>query len=275
MLNRNEQEHIFQHAYVPEHLIQYATAVSGGTPFYVQGYLCYRQRNHLILIGYPLADPPEKLSQVYPMVCERFNPDAITLVAEDLSGLPPGDEPQPADHYYRLDLPLKPPHPDVAYMVRRAARELQIEAGQFGREHKKIIKEFIGGQKLSAALVKVFKQVSAYMKRSPSAYLLEARKSGRLAAFSIVDLGSAHYAFYQFNFRSAKMRVPGASDLLFDEMVRLAQSKGMQAINLGLGVNRGIRRFKEKWGGQAFLKHRTVHIQLRSDTDLSKLSKKL
>ena len=275
MLNRNEQDHVFQHAYVAEHLIEYVTAVSGGTPHYFQGYLCYFQRNHLIVIGYPLAENPVKLSEIYPAACEQFKPHSVTLLAEDLSGLPEGNETPPADRYYRLSLPLKSLNPDVAYMVRRAKRELEIKIGRFGREHKKIIKDFIGRQDLSDDQVRIFKQVPAYMKRSTSAYLLEARKSGQLVAFSIVDLGSARFAFYQFNFRSAKITVPGASDFLFSEMVRMAQTEGKQAINLGLGVHPGIRRFKKKWGGKAFLEHRSVLIQRKPSPDISTLSRKL
>jgi hypothetical protein len=275
MLKRKESDHIYQHAYVPEHLIEYVTAVSGGTPYCFKDYLCYLHQNHLIFIGYPLVDNHEKLSQVYSAICERFNPQTITLVTADLTGLPQGAETQPADRYYRLKLPLTSLDPAVAYMVRRAEKELKIEVGQFGREHKKIIKDFIRRQDLSAAQIHIFKNVSTYMRRSTSAYLLEARKSGRLVAFSIVDLGSARYAFYQFSFRSASLMVPGASDLLFNEMVRLAQSEGKQAINLGLGVHAGIRRFKEKWGGKAFLDHRTVIIERKSTPDISKLSKKL
>lgn len=275
MLKRKESDHIYQHAYVPEHLIEYVTAVSGGTPYYFQDYLCYLHRNHLIFIGYPLADNPERLAQVYPAACERFNPQTVTLVTDDLSGLPQGAETQPADQYYRLSLPLESLKADVAYMLRRAQRELKIEVGRFGREHKKIIKDFVRRQDLSAAQIHIFKKVSTYMKQSTSAYLLEARKSDRLVAFSIVDLGSAHYAFYQFNFRSAEIAVPGASDLLFNEMVHLAQSKGKQAMNLGLGVHSGIRRFKEKWGGKAFLTHRSILIQRQQVADIGKLSKKL
>lgn len=275
MLKSKESDHIYQHAYVPEHLIEYVTAVSGSTPYYFENYLCYLHQNHLIFIGYPLADNPEKLTQVYPEACERFNPVSITVVAADLSGLPEGDESQPVDQYYRLELPLKSLKPEVAYMVRRAAKELKIEVGRFGREHKKIIKDFIRRQDLGAAQIQIFKSLSTYLKRSTSAHLLEARKSGRLVAFSIVDLGSAHYAFYQFNFRSVKLNVPGASDLLFDEMVRLAQSEGKQAINMGLGVHSGIRRFKEKWGGKAFLKHHSIVIQRESVSDISRLSRKL
>jgi hypothetical protein len=32
-------------------------------------------------------------------------------------------------------------------------------------------------------------------------------------------------------------------------MIKLTREHGKQNINLGLGVNEGIRRFKEKWGG--------------------------
>ncbi len=275
MLKRNEHDHIYRNAYVPEHLIEYVTAVSGAKPYYFQDYLCYFHRNHLIFIGYPLADNPAEISRVYSAACERFNPHSIMLVADDLSGLAEGNEAHPADRYYRLNLPVKYLNPDVAYMVRRAKRELKVKVGRFGSEHKKIIKDFIGRQDLPAAQVHIFEHIPAYMKRSKTAYLLEARQSGRPVAFSIVDMGSARYAFYQFNFRDAKIAVPGASDFLFNEMIRLAQTEGKKAVNLGLGVHPGIRRFKEKWGGQPFLEHRAVLIQRKQAFDMGQLSRKL
>jgi hypothetical protein len=70
----------------------------------------------------------------------------------------------------------------------------------------------------------IFKHIHQYLKRSKTGRVLETRKDGRLAAFTIVDLGSAESAFYLFNFRSTKLDVPGASDLLFREMVNLALS---------------------------------------------------
>jgi hypothetical protein len=275
MLSSDEQNQIYQQAYVPEHLPDYVTAISGSEPYLLLDYLCYFERNHLIFIGYPLAANPAEISQAYPAACERFNPHTIVLIADAQLPLPEGDEVQPADRYYRLNLPLKFLSPDVAYMVRRAERELKIEVGQFGREHKKIIKDFIGRQDLSDQQVHIFKHVKNYMKRSKTAHLLEARKADRLVAFSIVDMGSARYAFYQFNFRSARITVPGASDLLFNEMVRLAQSEGKQAINLGLSVHPGIRRFKKKWGGKPFLNHHSVFIQRSQVPDIGKLSRKL
>ena len=275
MLSSDEQNRIYQQAHVPEHLPDYVAAISGGEPHLFQDYLCYFHRNHLIFIGYPLADHPAEISRVYAAACERFNPHTIVLVADEESALPEAEGNQPVDHYYRLNLPLKSIRPDVAYMVRRAERELKIEVGRFGRQHKKIIKDFISRQDLSDEQIHIFRHIKNYLKRSKTAYLLEARKENRLAAFSILDMGSARYGFYQFNFRSAKIPVPGASDLLFSEMVRLAQSEGKQAINLGLSIHSGIRRFKEKWGGEPFLEHHSVFIQRHQATDIGNLSKKL
>ncbi|MGD2185793.1 MAG: hypothetical protein PVI71_06680 [Desulfobacterales bacterium] len=275
MLSSDEQNRIYQQAYVPEHLPDYVAAISGSQPYLFEDYLCFFHKDHLIFIGYPLGEKPIEISQAYQAACKRFNPRTITLVAEKIFLAQEKNELHSADRYYRMNLPLISLDPDVAYMVRRAEKELMIKVGQFGRVHKKIIKSFISRQDLTAEQVHIFKQVPNYMKRSKTAYLLEARKSDRLVAFSIVDMGSARYAFYQFNFRSAKITVPGASDLLFNEMVRLAQSEGKQRINLGLGVHAGIRRFKEKWGGEPFLEHCSVFIQRSQITDIGKLSKKL
>ena len=37
--------------------------------------------------------------------------------------------------------------------------------------------------------------------------------------------------------------------------MRLTREQGKGVIHLGLGVNKGIRRFKEKWGGIPFLNY--------------------
>ncbi|MBA4424082.1 MAG: hypothetical protein C0390_13460, partial [Syntrophus sp. (in: bacteria)] len=42
---------------------------------------------------------------------------------------------------------------------------------------------------------------------------------------------------------------------LFLEMIHLTREHGKSTINLGLGVNEGIRRFKKKWCGKPFLRY--------------------
>jgi len=275
MLSSDEQNRIYQQAYVPEHIPDYVAAISGSKPYLLEDYLCYFHKDHLIFIGYPLAEKPLEISQIYQAACERFNPHTITLVAEEIFLEHASNEVQPSDRYYRLNLPANSLSPDRAYMVRRAERELDFKIGKFGKMHKTMIKNFIAAHDLTREQVHIFKHVGHYLKRSRTALLLEAYRADRLVAFSIVDMGSARYAFYQFTFRSSKIAVPGASDLLFNEMVRLAQSEGKEAINLGLGVHTGIRRFKEKWGGEPFLKHESAFIQKKQALDIGKLSKKL
>jgi hypothetical protein len=159
-------------------------------------------------------------------------------------------------------------------MVRRAERELNVAFGKFSKEHKKIIKVFLASHNLTPAQRHIYKHIANYLKRSTTARLIEARKDDVLAAFNVVDTGSEKYAFYLFNFRSGKINVPGASDLLFREMVNFAESQGKKAINLGLGIHPGIRRFKEKWGGVPFLAYHSALVQ-RADLDLGKLANKL
>jgi hypothetical protein len=75
-----------------------------------------------------------------------------------------------------------------------------------------------------------------------------------------LDLGSARYAFYLFNFRSIDTYIPGASDLLFYEMIQLAHSQGKVFFNLGLGIHPGVRRFKEKWTATPFLQYSSALV---------------
>lgn len=145
-------------------------------------------------------------------------------------------------------------------MVRRAGRELRVIPGTFGKEHKRLVETFISLHELTREQKGIFKGIQRYLKRSMTAYLLEARRGDHLVAFNIVDMGAANYAFYLFNFRSVKENVPGASDLLFHETVRMAQTERKGALNLGLGIHPGVRHFKEKWGGTPFLTYASALV---------------
>jgi hypothetical protein len=169
---------------------------------------------------------------------------------------------------------MKPIGGAVAYMLRRAQRELQVVRGSFGKEHKKVIKAFLADHRLNRRQKFLYKHIPQYLMAGSRAVLIEARKKKELVAFIIVDLSAADYAFYLFSFRSRKIKVPGASDLLFHEMVNLAQAEGKQVVNLGLGISAGIRRFKEKWGGKPFLNYYSVLVDKR-EVDIGSLAKKL
>jgi len=274
MLSKEDRHRIYQHAYLPEHLPDYVAAVSGAESYLIENHICFWHRHHMMFIGFPLGDPTGDTVQAYLAACERCKPATVAIIAPKIWLSDDACEKQPGDSYYRLKLPLGAIHAQVAYMVRRAQRDLVIMHGKFGREHKRIVKEFLNARQLTPDQIYLFKHLRHYLKHCPSAILLEARKGRELVAFTVTDLGSANYAFYLFNFRSVKFNIPGASDLLFREMVNVAQSSGKKAINLGLGINSGIRRFKEKWGGVPFLPCETAVVH-RETLDLESLAKKL
>jgi hypothetical protein len=253
MLNSEELRLVYQRAYIPEHLPNYVEAVSSAESHLHDDYLCFTRGTHLIFIGYPLKARAKKALQSYESACERFHPSTAAVIAPRVLFPDQTNDVQPRDSYYRLDLPVEPLDPELSYMVRRASRELKVAEGTFGKDHKRMVKDFISGHELTQEHELILGRIPHYLKRSGTARLLEARKGDKLEAFTIVDLGSANYAFYLFNFRSLEENIPGASDLLFYEMARLALSDDKKAINLGLGVHPGIRRFKEKWGGTPFL----------------------
>ena len=274
MLNHEEFSRIYQQAYLPEHLPDYVEAISGATTFLHGNYLCFIRKKHLIFNGFPLGENTGNVAGAYKTACETFQPATAAIIAPEIWLPEETYEKQSADHYYRLALPLTSLDSQVAYMVRRGQRELNVRLGTFDREHKRLIKDFIKTHDLNDAQIYIYKHIRHYLKHCTSARILEARRGDLLVAFTIIDLGAAEYAFYLFNFRSRKINVPGASDLLFKEMVELAQSEHKRAINLGLGIHSGIRRFKEKWGGTPFLPYNSAMVH-RTPMDLGKLANKL
>ncbi|UCD80057.1 MAG: hypothetical protein JSW26_01075 [Desulfobacterales bacterium] len=274
MLSKEERHRIHRQAYIPEHLPDYVTAISGAKPYLIENHLCFCHRRHMMFIGFPLGDSPSDTGQAYLSACERCKPVTVSIIAPEIWLAEDDYEKQPPDSFYRLKLPLNAIQAEVAYMVRRAQRDLTISRGKFGREHKRIVKEFLKARQLTPEQIYLFEHLRHYLKLSPSAVLLDARKGSELVAFTVLDLGAADYAFYLFNFRSLKFNIPGASDLLFREMANIAQSDGKKAINLGLAINAGIRRFKEKWGGVPFLSYNAALVY-RETPDLDELARKL
>jgi hypothetical protein len=264
MLSSEQRNRIYCQAYLPEHLPGYVEAISGAQAHLVGNYLCFTRKAHLIFIGYPLGTDSNDTARAYSSACEQFEPSTVALIAPDIPLTATGVEIQSRDCYYRCRLPLETVEPKTAYMVRRAQRELTLSHGSFQKEHKKLIKTFLQTHQLTAAQAYIYQHIDRYLKHSATARILETRRQGVLAAFTVVDTGSADYAFYLFNFRSQEEKVPGASDLLFKAMLDLAQSEGKKTVNLGLGIHQGIRRFKQKWGGEVFLPYLSAWVDRKT-----------
>ncbi len=257
MLTPPEERRVLDRAYVPEHIPGYVRSISQAEPHLLGEFLCYCASRLLIFIGYPLQSvfDPDAMQEALKSAVSRFKPEQVALVAP---AIPAGCGMGPAgtrDQYYRLDLSGQTCPPKVGNMIRRASRDLIVETSrEMQDEHLRMIEEFLGARRLGQETRFIFERIPAYLAAVATARLFGARdRQGALVAFDVAEFEGRQYAFYQFNFRSVTHYVPGASDLLLHEVIRVAREQGKAFVNLGLGISRGVARFKEKWGADPFL----------------------
>jgi hypothetical protein len=259
MITPDERAFIAEHAYVPEHLPHYVSAVSRTEPYLIGDFIIHLARAHLVFVGYPLKGNfnETQMLEALDEAKARFEPSQISILAPSLPPTLEACTPSPTDEYYRLGLlPLRIPK-KTRNMLTRARREVSVKIGEFGREHKRLVKEFIDTHELGNATRFIFSRMSEYAKCETALVFNARTRDGDLVAFDIADFGAQKYAFYMFNFRSGKHKVPGVSDLLLAYVIAQAKTKGKRYLNLGLGIDPGIAFFKKKWGGTPFQKYVT------------------
>lgn len=252
-----EEAFVAERAYVPEHLPGYVGAISRAEPHLVGDYLCYSDEDSLVFIGYPLTPPFDETAMMKSLrvALSRFKPAHIALTAPAISIPRETCRARDSDSYYRLDLSKVALPSKLRGAIRRASGALRVErAGQMEEAHVRLISEFLDSRRVTEETRYIFERIPAYVSFVLTAQVFSVRdKSGHLVAFDVAEFGARDYAFYQFNFRSTTRYVPGASDLLLYEVIRAAREEGKSFVNLGLGINEGVARFKKKWGGYPFL----------------------
>ena len=260
MITDDQQTYILSKAYVPEHIVSLIMLISKAEPFLLSGCLCYVKGEWLIVIGYPLEGEfdPDHFRSLVEQATAQFNPQSIWMAAPEIPDdyLKSSDEAE-HDVYYRFDLDGFNPKRRLMREVNRAMEQLTIErTSNFTKEHGRVVEEFIRKDNPPVRIKELYLSIPHYVAESKTAMLLDARdKKGRLSAFYVVDCAPQQFAAYVVGCHSKKNYVSHASDALFYEMVRVAGEFGKSYINLGLGVNDGIRGFKEKWGGTPYLKY--------------------
>ena len=260
MISRTDEEYIFTKAYVPEHIVSLMVSLSKGEPFLVEEHLGFAKDNWLILVGYPLdgAFSQERCERVLKQMTETFRPEYLWFIGPEI---PPSlidtCKERQTDRYYRFEIEKTKVKPSLERMVEKASKELTVErANSISKKHEKLITEFLKREELQPRIKELYRAIPDYVAHSSSVCVLNALdKKRELSAFYIIDLGAKNFSTYLIGTHSKKYYVPHASDLLFSEMINLTADHGKNTINLGLGVNEGIRRFKEKWGGVPYLKY--------------------
>lgn len=279
MITAPEAAFIAAHAHVPEHLPGYVHAIAQAEPHLLGHYLCFSGEDALMFNGYPLGSSFDEtaMTRAVESAVARFQPRHVALVAPAIpKGVAPG-VPRERDHYYRLDLSRVRCDAKLRNMLRRASRELHVECGRdIRQDHIRLVSEFLNARPVAGEIRYIFEKIPAYVSGVSSARVFSARdRTGLLVAFDVADFGAGEYAFYQFNFRSRKRYVPGASDLLLHEVIAAARGDGKAFINLGLGISQGVISFKEKWGGAPFLPYEYCHYRLGHPRLLDSLLQKL
>lgn len=259
MLTDFQKRYIADNGYLPEHIVDYVVAVSGGEPFLLDDYLFFIKDSHLIFIGYPLskANSLDNTHNVLDLIVKKF-------AIKDVAYIAPFNQPTAynclqadTDFYYMVNLSRFNVSSKLKNSIRRAQRDLIVQTSKkVDALHLMLIDEFISLKHIDNASAYIFKKIPDYINASNTAEVFSAlNKEGNLAGFDIVDYGSGDYCFYMFNFISPKHYVPGISDMLLHRVIETAIKKGKSYLNLGLGINKGNVFFKKKWGGEGVVKY--------------------
>ena len=254
MLTAGEQAYILKNAYVPEHCISLITCVSGSEPFLVDDFFVCHKDNWVIVIGYPLDDrfTAKKLEAVVAKIKKKFSPAFLSLVAPEL---PPSFaatcQEKETDVYYTLQTQKPVIGSALKRNLKKARRELRVESSSRMHEaHQQLMQEFIRRVKPPDRVKRLLFKMPEFVSGAGKAFVLNAWDwKNNLSGFYVVDIEAQPFSNYIIGCHSKKNYILGASDLLLFELINLSRESGKNYIHLGLGVNAGVRRFKEKWGG--------------------------
>ena len=260
MITVEDEEYILTRAYVPEHIVSLMAGISKGESFLKEDHLCFAKDNWLILVGYPLDEnfSQERCERILKQVIETFQPEYLWFIGPEIPvSLLNSCTERETDQYYTLDFEQTKLKSSLQRVADKVSKELIVERGHsISKEHEALIAELLKREKLPPRVRELYRAMPDYVDHSRSACVLNARdENGKLCAFYVIELGAKNFSTYILGTHSKKRYVPHASDLLFLEMIKLTREHGKHMINLGLGVNEGIRRFKEKWGGMPYLNY--------------------
>jgi len=262
-------------AVVPEQVVAYVSAVAGSRPRMVGPCIGYDSEGEFVLVGYPLHDPRDEgaMAEAVEQALQIPGLRRLTVIGPARPASAPAGSRVEEDWYYALPVPPPEPAQKLRNLLQRASRELAVERGSpWGEDHLNLVQRYLDERPLAPGTRHIFARLSSYLAASPGSLLFSARLAdGRLAAFAVGEFASLHTALFMFCFRDVRLAPPGSSDLLLSELLEEAGRRGHKRMNLGLGVNEGIRFFKRKWGAVDFLPFVQVTWEPRSPGLFSRL----
>jgi hypothetical protein len=268
MLTPDEEDFIQKNAYVPEHVVGLMTYLSGGEPFLMDDHFCCLKEDWIIVVGYPLNRDYQEatLASVLERVKKRFRSTTLWVIAPRLP-LTYEQEcmERESDHYFTVDIKTQKVPSDLRRTLNKARNLVRIERSRTtGAPHRELSQEFIERAKPHPRIKELLFKSLGYVGHSEKALVLNAwDKHDELSAFYVIDLSAQAFSTYVIGCHSKKNYAPGASDLLLFETIQISAEMNKAYIHLGLGVNEGVRRFKEKWGGKPTIPYEMAGITLK------------
>jgi hypothetical protein len=255
MLTPQQESYILAHGYVPEHCVSLITSLSAGEPFLLEDFFYCRKDDWIIFIGYSLQNQfdPNHMEAVIQEIKHHFKPARISLIAPSLTHhLTANCKERDSDYYFTLETKDPVIRSPIRRNLRKAARHLTLErTTHMGAAHRKLMHEFVRNINPPERVENLLFKMPDYVGTTPHSFVLNAWSvNDQLAAFYVVDFAVRDFASYIIGCHSRENYVLGASDLLMMRLIELSAEYGKAYIHLGLGINQGVRRFKEKWGAR-------------------------
>jgi hypothetical protein len=275
MIGPDRLDRVTAEAVVPEQVVAYVGAVAGSRPMMLGACVAYAGEGTLVLVGYPLHDPRDEAAMGAAVQEALRLPGLLRLTV--VGPARPPQAPRAVriveDDYYALPVPAPPPDQKLRNLLRRAGRELALDgARHLDDDHLAIVRRYLDERPLNAGTRRIYRQMAGYVEASAGSRVVSARRAdGRLAAFAVGEFASLATAFFMFCFRNPDLAPPGSADLVLSGLLEEALQRGHSRINLGLGVNPGIRFFKRKWGAEPFLPYVEATWEVKPRGFLSKL----
>ena len=279
MIGPDQLVRVSAEAYVPEQVVSYVRAVAGSRPRMIGACVGYESDETLVLVGYPLHAPQDAgaMADAVEQALKTPGLQWLTVIGPARPPQAPTAIQALEDVYFALPVPAPPPAQKLRNILRRAGRELRLDHGRrLEEDHLSIVQRYLDDQRLAGGTRHIFRQLPRYIEASEASMIVSARfADGRLAAFAVGEFVSLSTAFFMFCFRDPSLAPPGSADLALSGLLEEAHERGQTRMNLGLGVNAGIRFFKRKWGADPFLPYVEVSWELGRQSVLSRLRARL
>ncbi len=265
-------QYINAQAITPDQLLPYVAAVSNMQSELIDDYVVHSKDGNVVLVGYALHDAHNTaaLNDVIEKICAKLNVLNLTVLAPVRPSIAPNNAISSAhDAYWILPIPAPKPQVKVRNMLTRATSEVDIikshGQGAWSSAHQEMMLNYICNKNMDAALCTILQRLSTYIMISPQVELFSAysKDTHELLACAVADFSSFSTAFYMFAFRQVYAS-PGVADALLYALFNAANAHGHSQCNLGLGINDGIKFFKQKWGAKATIPFVQTKWQIES-----------